>query len=261
MSLRRFLITAFSLSALSLSALLFSIVCFLIIPPYGGLLGLIFSVFLIGILVLIGDKILLAAIQARPLGVDNDLISTSKNLSCHLEMEEVSLFCSAKCGNNLYFFDGPLGKSSIVIGDELFKILSFRELKAVLYQALCMIKKGEGRLRVFASLPFIPFCFLFSGKNHKGCDQYYCRSIISFFLFPMSVLRDSVLKWREEEVDLSKNRDFLSSFFKIRNLGGGGQTDILEDVIKFFTVVQNDNDRLISSLVGKNVFKQHLSFK
>ena len=77
----------------------------------------------------------------------------------------------------------------------------------------------------------------------------------------MSVLRDSVLRWREEEVDISKNRDFLSSFFKIRNLGGGAKTDMLEDVIKNFSVVKNDNDRLISSLVGKNVFKQHLSFK
>ena len=160
--------------------MLFSAACFFI-SPYGGILCLAFFIILITFLILIGDKMLLAAMEAESLDYDNHLVSIVKNLSCHFEIEDVSLFRSARLRSNLYFLSGPSGKSSIVLGDDLLDILSREELKAILDQALCMIKKGEGWPRVFANLLFIPFCFLFS-KKHKKYRFGRPISAFSFFL-------------------------------------------------------------------------------
>ncbi|MCY4523301.1 MAG: hypothetical protein OXB84_01040, partial [Halobacteriovoraceae bacterium] len=154
----------------------------------------------------------------------------------------------------LYFLHGSLGRSSIVVSDELFKLLSTDELKNLLYQALSMIKKREAHLRMRANFLFIPFCLLFS--RYKKGNTGYLQMIVSFFLLPLSILRDNVLKWREADTDWLKNKDILSAFLKIRKTNTSFEKSILEDVMKNFAVIPNNNDRLISSLVDKDIFKQ-----
>ena len=64
------------------------------------------------------------------------------------------------------------------------------------------------------------------------------------------------MKWRGQKNKFSENREFLSAFFKIKNLDTPSEKGILEDMMKNFSIVENDDNGLMSSLVDRNVFKE-----
>ena len=189
------------------------------------------------------------AMDAYPLSPNSKLISMAKNFSCHLEMNDISFFISKKYGNNFYFFDDPLGPV-IVAGETLLTALSPAELKAVLFYTLTLIHKKEGRLRVWINLAFFPFYLFFSLQN-KG---RYLRLFSNFFLSPLNYLKDYLLTCRKKDSHLLLKKELLSALFKIRQLDALCETNILERIVRNFSISFNNNNRFEWSLAEKNIF-------
>lgn len=260
MSTKTLLAIIFSLFFLFLGIGVFGSIGFLSASHYGKILGLSVGCVFFLISALMGDKILLALIEAFPLDSKSELTSIIKNFSCHLKIDKISLFHSVKYGNNIYLFDSYWGPPSLIIGDEVMKGLSKSELKAILYEALITVRKGEGKLRNLINVALAPFylpLLLIPHKNESERRKFW-RCLVNFYFFPIASLKSYLFKikrnsWHQRA---HRQKDLLSALFKIGQLNASGRGGLIGTIMNDLAITENETSELMFQLIKKTESSQ-----
>lgn len=191
---------------------------------FGFIIGFIFSLILLSIISLYGEKIILLLARARYISDDEKLINQLKNFCTHLNVSEVKIYWSNTYYNNEYFVNSYFGVPSIIIGKEAYQQLSKNEMNSLIYATLLRIKSNESKHRTTINLlMIITFSWVFLLEKILPMK---IKSIMTIFLFPAFYLKSRFYKARNDilffdseifKLDILK-RDYISALFKVNNL-------------------------------------------
>lgn len=210
------------------------------------------------IIILFGNLFLLIATNATSLEEESRLKDAVRNMYARIDIRPVSIYTSNKFQWNIYLVDSYLGGPSIIIGNQIFNIMTQGELELVIFSCLYRIKKGEARFRTIANLIFTLFCWPTMIKyNSKVRLINYLIIFINYIYYPIYFLKAVIFRSRDEirllECEMVKvyghKKELASIFFRISLLEKEEVNGIVGNLIENLSITGGDDSWSLSSLV------------
>ena len=173
-----------------------------------------------------GEKVVLYFSAARYVTDDEALLNQVKNFSCHLGLQEVKIFSSAKFANNVYYAHSYFGKPTLIIGKNIFQQFSRTELNSLVYASLLRLKSLDSKRRTMVSLILLIFflpVYLIRRAFLKRQNSY-----LNVFLYPGYFLKGLMYAAPDIAMELDRKvatleglrKEYITAIFKISHLEG-----------------------------------------
>jgi len=227
---------------------------------YGLPFGLLLALFIFFIISFWGEKIILIFAKARYITDDAILINQVQNLCCHNELPEIKLYWSNVFVNNFYYTNSYFGKPSLIIGSNVYKTFTRKELNSLIYASLLKLKSNEAKHRTVAGLIFLilysPVYILRSLSGNKST-----KSVLNIFLYPAYFLKSKL--YENEDLVFSFDqkvgkmdglkKDYISALFKVNHLPACSERSIGGMLVNELSHVKNQTKDVFNYLLIEHV--------
>ncbi|EQC45113.1 hypothetical protein M899_3454 [Bacteriovorax sp. BSW11_IV] len=224
---------------------------------FAGLV-LAISLFLSIFIFFFGDRLILAAINARGALVSRDLWRRANNMSARLGLGTIYLYSAPFLNPNIYFLQSGMGRASLVFGGGIEEKLSQEELDLVIYASLKIIKIKEARAKMLVS-----FGHYFLALPHFALKKIkplaWLGTIYEFLAMPGQLMNKLVLNYlnmsvvdKEVGLETEQNRELAGSIYKIGTLSGRNATFIQKYIMNSLTYADNKRDENDFRLNGQD---------
>lgn len=176
------------------------------------------------------DKVILIFTFARYVNADEALISRVQNLCTLLKISGVNVYWSDVFKSNVYFASSYWGKSSIVIGRDVYRNFSANELISLIYASLLRIKSNEAKRRTLVAVllaayyaPVYAVRFALGRSFHDFDRGNYFFKIFSYMIISFKLrlyAHNKELIVFDQKVAQFYNlrKDYLSAIYKLGHL-------------------------------------------
>ena len=249
--------------------LTFLIFIFIISCAFAGLLfdltmgpwvGVALSLVILAFLSKWGEKLVLVFAKARYVSDDEFLINQVKNLSCHLNINEVKIYWSNSFVNNVYFTDSHFGKPALIIGKNIYKQFTRNELNSLIYASLLKIKSGEAKNRTMVSLLFtilyspvyIMRALLKSYRLHRNLDIFFYPA---FSLKTLMYENEKYVMNFDAEVGkmLGLRKDYIGALFKVAHMPSFNERTVGALVLAELSHTKNTTEDFLGNILFKSI--------
>ncbi len=153
---------------------------------------------------LLSDKICLALSKARRSHETIALEQKLQNCTYQLGLPGVDVYVSRRLLDNLYLFQGGVGRPSIVIGTSVLKHLGVEEILSLVNVGLLMVKTGDVRTRNFLSVSQMILAFpswlkdKFAGKKWISTPLWPFIVAMDVYALPINALYEAYIRRRSK---------------------------------------------------------------
>jgi Zn-dependent protease with chaperone function len=246
-------------------------ICYLVASVEGAYFGFILSSMLLILTCVLGDRLILILSEARKTSKSNDLTSTIQNYAFRLGVKGVEVYSTKKYQMNILSVCNIFGRTSVIIGEQLYDSLTPAELKTVVYSTLFRAKEGDVTLKTITAISLTIFYFPFAVLNFNFfkffrlkpfSDKKRVTSLsnifVHFIIYPINLLRVRLFqnKSKIERFDrmlldlIDCKNELYSAIFKISRLKQDKYGHISDFYVEDLSIASNFNSSLENSLVG-----------
>jgi len=145
---------------------------------------------LFGLIFYFGDKWIIGQLNAYQGGIPQYINCLGENLKYKMSMPKVHFYISSKYSKNVYFFQTMYHKPILVIGRDIFSVLSKEDMEALLFLFFHLIDKYQVRNHTWFNLLLLfyewPLLLL---KRLKIFENTMLVRWVSFCFFPLHFCR------------------------------------------------------------------------
>lgn len=211
----------------------------LIAPESGPWPGLLVAALFAVAYLSLGDRLILSKLEAQDLS-RNRLLKNKRNNFCYLlGLGDTELYESFVLGKDVMALAGSGQRRIVLIGSELLKTLSHKEIDSLLLAALCEFQSKAPESRRLSAMFYLPYVLVLA-VSQKLFGSSFITSLLGFLFYPSSLIHEALQAF-------IKSR----SFYDLGSLEGVIETNHVQPTLYHLRLLQ-------SSVVNRNDFERYL---